>query len=62
MIDTGAGTAVEPATLAVQSTTPSGVLFSFDKYSSANLLIDAVREDATRDPTPANRRLLVVPT
>jgi len=57
----GAGVTVEPAPLAVQSTAPSGVLFSFDKYSSANLLIDAVREDATRDPTPANRQLLVVP-
>src|SRR5262252_1301056 len=52
---------VEPAPLAVQSTAPSGVLFSFDKYSSANLLIHAVREDATRDPTPANRQLMVVP-
>src|SRR5260221_2446156 len=57
----GTGTTVEPAPLAVQSTAPSGVLFSFDKYSSANLLIDAVRRDATRDPTPANRQLLVVP-
>jgi choline dehydrogenase-like flavoprotein len=57
----GTSMTVEPAPLAVQSTAPSGVLFSFDKYSSANLLIDAVREDATRDPTPANRQLLVVP-
>jgi choline dehydrogenase-like flavoprotein len=57
----GTGMTVEPAPLAVQSSAPSGVLFSFDKYSSANLLIDGVREDATRDPTPANRQLLVVP-
>ncbi|MFL6446396.1 MAG: GMC oxidoreductase [Bryobacteraceae bacterium] len=57
----GAGITVEPAPLAVQSTAPAGVLFSFDKYSSANLLIDAVREDAVRDPTPANRQLLLVP-
>lgn len=55
------GMTVEPAPLAVQSTAPSGVLFSFDKYSSANLLIEAVREDALRDSTPANRRLLLVP-
>jgi len=52
---------VESAPLAIQSTAPSGVLFGFDKYSSANLLIDAVREDALRDPTPGNRRLLLVP-
>jgi hypothetical protein len=51
----GAGITVESAPLAVQSTAPTGILFSFDKYSSANLLIDAVREDATRDPTPTNR-------
>jgi hypothetical protein len=57
----GPGITVESAPLAIQSTAPSGVLFSFDKYSSANLLIDAVREDALRDPTPANRQLLLVP-
>lgn len=57
----GPGITVESAPLAIQSTAPSGVLFSFDKYSSANLLIDAVREDALRDPTPGNRRLLLVP-
>jgi choline dehydrogenase-like flavoprotein len=57
----GAGITVESAPLAVQSGAPSGILFSFDKYSSANLLIDAVREDALRDPTPANRQLLLIP-
>jgi choline dehydrogenase-like flavoprotein len=57
----GPGITVESAPLAVQSTAPSGALFSFDKYSSANLLVDAVREDAMRDPTPANRRLILVP-
>jgi GMC oxidoreductase len=55
------GMTVEPAPLAVQSTAPSGILFSFDKYSSANLFIDAIREDAGRDPTPANRQMMVVP-
>src|SRR4051794_12724135 len=55
------GMTVEPAPLAVQSSAPTGVLFGFDKYSSANLLIEAVREDAQRDPTPANRQLLLVP-
>lgn len=55
------GMTVEPAPLAVQSTAPSGILFSFDKYSSANLFIDALREDAMRDPTPANRKMLLVP-
>jgi hypothetical protein len=57
----GAGITVESAPLAEQSAAPTGVLFSFDKYSSANLLIDAVREDAVRDPTPANRQLLMIP-
>ena len=55
------GLSVESAPLAVQSTAPTGILFGFDKYSSANLLVEAVREDALRDPTPANRRLLLVP-
>jgi choline dehydrogenase-like flavoprotein len=55
------GLSVESAPLAVQSSAPTGILFGFDKYSTANLLIEAVREDALRDPTPANRRLLLVP-
>src|SRR5262249_15225096 len=57
----GTGLTLEPAPLAVQSDAPGGALFSFDKYSSANLLISAVREDAIRDPHPKNRRLLLVP-
>ncbi len=56
-----AGITVEDSPLAVQSTPPYGILFGFDKYSSANLLIDGIREDAIRDPTPANRQLLLVP-
>jgi hypothetical protein len=47
--------------LAIQSAAPVGILFGFDKYSSANLLIEALREDAVRDPTPANRQILFVP-
>src|SRR6266568_4085417 len=57
----GTTVAVEEPPLAVQSSAPTGLLFAFDKYSSANLLIEALREDATRDPTPANRQILLVP-
>src|SRR4051794_9910612 len=42
----GPGITVEAAPLAFQSTFRPGVPFSFDRYSSANLLIKAVREDA----------------
>src|SRR5262249_31857395 len=57
----GTSMTVESAPLAVQSSAPVGVLFGFDKYSSANLLIEALREDALRDSTPANRQILLVP-
>jgi choline dehydrogenase-like flavoprotein len=57
----GTGMTVEASKLAVQSAPPAGNLFAFDKYSSANLLISAIREDAQRDPTPANRAIMVVP-
>jgi choline dehydrogenase-like flavoprotein len=57
----GPGITVEAAPLAAQSTVRLGAPFSFDRYSSANLLIKAVREDALRDPTTANRQLLLVP-
>jgi len=57
----GTDMVIEPAPLAVQSSAPAGVLFGFDKYSSANLLISAVREDANRDANPKNRQLLLVP-
>lgn len=52
------------APLAVQGEAPSGALFSFDKYSSANLLISAIREDIARRWTfndDSRRRLLLVP-
>lgn len=59
-----AGLTVSQAPLAVQSDPPSGALFSFDKYSSANLLISAIREDVARNWTfddNSRRRLLLVP-
>jgi hypothetical protein len=50
---------VEEAPLAIQGQPPASGLFSFDKYSSAPVLIDAIREAAT---SPDNeRRLFYVP-
>jgi hypothetical protein len=50
---------VEDPPLAVQGQAPASGLFSFDKYSSAFLLADAVREASSR---PDNQRgLFVVP-
>jgi len=49
----------ENAPLAVQGAPPASGLFSFDKYSSIVLLIEAVRE-AANDPD-FSRRLFVVP-
>lgn len=51
--------AVEDAPLAVQGKPPASGLFSFDKFSSVTLLIDAVREAAGRPD--GQRRLFVVP-
>jgi choline dehydrogenase-like flavoprotein len=50
---------VEEAPLAVQGQPPASGLFSFDKYSSAPLLIDAIREAASQPDT--TRRLFLVP-
>ena len=50
---------VEIAPLAVQGQSPASGLFAFDKYSSATLLIDAVREAAGQPDD--QRRLFVVP-
>jgi len=61
---TGLGLDAKEAPLAVQSEAPSGALFAFDKYSSANLLISAIREDIARRwrfNDDSRRRLLVVP-
>ena len=49
---------VEEAPLAVQGQPPASGLFSFDKYSSAPILIDAIRE-AARKPDWARRLFLV---
>lgn len=50
---------VEEAPLAVQGAPPASGLFSFDKYSSAPILVDAIRE-AAKDPD-STRRLFLVP-
>ena len=50
---------VEDPPLAVQGQAPASGLFSFDKFSSATLLIDAVREAAGQSDDA--RRLFVVP-
>ncbi|MGA3008150.1 MAG: GMC oxidoreductase [Opitutaceae bacterium] len=50
---------VEDPPLAVQGQSPASGLFSFDKYSSVTLLIDAVREMAGQPDS--QRRLFVVP-
>jgi GMC oxidoreductase len=49
----------EDPPLAVQGQSPASGLFSFDKYSSATVLIDAAR-DASNQPD-GQRRLFVVP-
>src|SRR5437879_9352447 len=54
--------AIEEAPLAVEAGAPGPGLFAFDKFSSANILIDAVRDDAANNPgIDVNRRLFVVP-
>ncbi len=57
---------VEDAPLSVQAQAPLSApgLFPFDKYSSAYLLFDAVRDDVDRrwrDNVDAGRRLMVLP-
>jgi len=53
---------VEIAPLAVQGSPPMSGLFSFDKFSSLPVLIDAIREDAMNSGmNDANRRLFFVP-
>jgi hypothetical protein len=51
--------AVEDAPLAVQGSAPASGLFSFDKYSSAPILTDAIREAAASPDS--ERRLFLVP-
>jgi len=60
----GGGQAVEEAPLAVQGRSPESGLFPFDKYSSAYLLFDAVREDIGkrwRNNIDAWRHLMILP-
>ena len=55
-------TAVEPAPLAVQGSPPVSGLFSYDKYSSLPLLVDAVRRDVRNSgDSDSARRLFLVP-
>jgi choline dehydrogenase-like flavoprotein len=62
-IETGLGTSgVEDAPLAVQGSSPVSGLFSFDKYSSLPLLVEAIRDDvAGSGLNDAARRLFLVP-
>jgi choline dehydrogenase-like flavoprotein len=53
---------VEGAPLAVQGSSPASGLFSFDKYSSLPLLVDAIRDDIQASTfDDAKRRLFLVP-
>jgi choline dehydrogenase-like flavoprotein len=53
---------VEVAPLAVQGSPPVSGLFSFDKYSSMPLLVDAIREDVVVSGlNDGQRRLFLVP-
>lgn len=53
---------VEPPPLAVQGSSPASGLFSFDKFSSMPVLVEAVREAAAASGLDdAKRRLFVVP-
>lgn len=62
-IETSLGTnGVEVAPLAVQGDSPVSGLFSFDKFSSLPMLIEAIRDDvAASGLNDANRRLFLVP-
>jgi len=51
--------AIEDAPLAVQGAAPASGLFSFDKYSSAPIMCDAIREAAAQPDS--SRRLFLVP-
>jgi hypothetical protein len=51
--------AIEDAPLAVQASPPASGLFSFDKWSSAPILVDAIREAASSPDW--RRRLFFVP-
>ena len=60
----GSGQSLEDAPLAVEGQSPESGLFPFDKYSSAYLLFDAIREDIGkhwRNNIDAWRRLMLLP-
>jgi hypothetical protein len=48
----------ETAPVAVQGQAPASGLFSFDKYSSGPILMDAIREDIGRSQLDDSRRML----
>lgn len=53
---------VEEAPLAIQGEPPASGLFSFDKYSSSTIFVDAIREDVANSGVDnAKRRLFLVP-
>jgi choline dehydrogenase-like flavoprotein len=62
-VEAGVGTnGFQPAPLAVQGSAPASGLFSFDKFSSMPLLVEAIRDDvAASGLNDANRRLFLVP-
>jgi choline dehydrogenase-like flavoprotein len=62
-IELGLGTnGIQDAPLAVQGEPPASGLFSFDKYSSAPILVDAIREDVGQSGLQdSQRRLFLVP-
>ena len=62
-VETDLGTnGIQVAPLAVQGDSPVSGLFSFDKFSSLPMLIDAVREDVVDSRlVDAHRRLFLVP-
>ena len=63
-IETGIGVGgIEVPPLAVQGSPPASGLFSFDKYSSVPILVEAIREDVgNAGADDSKRRLFLVPT
>lgn len=54
--------AIEPAPIAIQADAPASGLFSFDKFSSLPVLIEAIRDDIGRSGNlDQRRRLFLVP-
>lgn len=54
--------AIDPAPIAIQADAPASGLFSFDKYSSLPVLVEALREDISKsDNCDQRRRLFIVP-